>query len=187
MYNHYNLKSKALGVNRIRDEIYEIIAEIKNRYRNQYNSIFENKDKIIIDDSFADLSMIMWEELSIANLYEYLLKNVFIEEEVLSNPVPLEDILETNLELEKTAHKIVLLHELGVIGHLQKLREQKNSTLSDTKFAELIGLILGLQGKKIEAVRKGISGYGQGTKDDPKTPTALQKVRSELLKFGIEL
>ena len=59
--------------------------------------------------------------------------------------------------------------------------------MSDTKFAELIGLILGLQGKKIEAVRKGISGYGQGTKDNPKTLKALNKVKSELLKFGIEL
>lgn len=98
-----------------------------------------------------------------------------------------EETIELDTELEKTAHKVVLLHELRVIEHLQKLCKEKNPTMSHTKFAELIGFILGLQGKKIEAVRKGLSGYGQKTRDDPKTKDALKKVKSELLKFGIEL
>lgn len=100
-----------------------------------------------------------------------------------------DETTELDAELEKkiTGHKVVLLHELGVIEHLQKLCKEKNPTMSHTKFAELVGLILGLQSKKSETVRKCISGYGQGTKDDPKTSNALTTVKSKLLKFGIEL
>lgn len=97
-----------------------------------------------------------------------------------------EETIELDTELEKTAHRIVLLHELGIIEHLQKLRNEKFSTLTDAKFAQLIGLILDLKGNKIDAVRKGISGYGLKKKDDPKTPKALNEVKSKLLQLGIE-
>ncbi len=105
----------------------------------------------------------------------------------ISSMNTLEENEESSISIEKTTHKLVLLHELGVIECLQKVRKEKNPNLSDTQFAELVGSILGLQGKQIETVRKGISGYGRGGKDDPKTAKAFTKVKSELIKFGIEI
>lgn len=99
----------------------------------------------------------------------------------------LEENEESSILIEKTTHKLVLLHELGVIECLQKVRKEKNPNLSDSQFADLVGSILGLQGKQITTVRKGISGYGRGGQDDPKTDRAFRKVKSELIKFGIEI
>jgi hypothetical protein len=91
------------------------------------------------------------------------------------------------MELEYIAHKVVALHELGIIDRLKDICKGKNPTLTDARFAELLCALTGIpQGSK-EAVRKGLSGYGRGTRDDPKTPNAIQKVRSQLMKYGIEL
>ncbi len=98
-----------------------------------------------------------------------------------------EEIRDT-ATLDKTTHKIVLIHELGVIGPLKKFCKEKNPALSDTAFAAIVSHILGYDdAKSKETVRKGLSGYAQGTRDDPKTDKALNTVKALLIKNGIEL
>lgn len=91
---------------------------------------------------------------------------------------------EIQLELDISGHKIVFLKELGVIDFLNKVFKAKNPSLNQTEFSKLLAPIIGINS---ETLRKGLSGYGQKTKDDPKSKDALNKVKSELLKFGIEL
>ncbi|NBB18050.1 hypothetical protein GVN20_01670 [Runella sp. CRIBMP] len=91
---------------------------------------------------------------------------------------------ETQLELDSAGHKLVFLKELGVIDHLKNYCKAKKPSLNDTEFSKLLAPIIGINP---DTIRKGLSGYGQGTNDDPKTQKALQKVKSELIKFGIEL
>ncbi len=93
----------------------------------------------------------------------------------------------TALDITKVAHKVVLFHELGVIEPLKRFCQSKNPTLSDTQFADLVGSMMGFQGKQLETVRKALSGYGQGGSGDVKSAAAINKVKSELMKFGIEL
>lgn len=107
-----------------------------------------------------------------------------------TQPAAAEEVEETELtplEITAVAHKVVLFHELGIIEPLKKLCKNKNPTLSDKKFAKLVGGIMGFQGTQIETIRKALSGYGQGGESDVRSRAALDKVKSELMKFGIEL
>lgn len=89
-------------------------------------------------------------------------------------------------ELTAISHKVVLLYELGIIEYLTKVRNEKYPTLSNKQFAKLIGFILGIKGNS-ETIRKCISGYGQHTKDDPKSKKALKAVKAELSKIDVVL
>ena len=93
----------------------------------------------------------------------------------------------TEIELTAVAHKVVLFHELGIIEPLKKLCRSKNPTLSDTQFADLVGSMMGFRDKQLETVRKALSAYGQGKSGDVKSKAAMNNVKSQLMKFGIDL
>lgn len=102
-------------------------------------------------------------------------------------PTTVEEIELTPIEITAVAHKVVLFHELGIINPLKKLCLNKNPTLSDTQFAELVGGMMGFEGKKLGTVRKALISYGQGKGGDVKSNAAMKEVKSKLMRFGIEL
>jgi hypothetical protein len=85
--------------------------------------------------------------------------------------------------LNKVAHKLVLLWELGIIQQLQ--REYKQ--LKPIDFARLIGAIVNETEKaKIETIKKTIIYIGNKKENDPINPISIKKVKSLLAQFGIE-
>lgn len=91
---------------------------------------------------------------------------------------------ETRIELDKKGHKIVMLKELGIIDDIKQRLKNKNPNISAKEISIFLSSVMGI---KSETIRKALSGYEQNTKDDPKTKLAITKVKSELIKLGINL
>ncbi|MBC7758371.1 MAG: hypothetical protein H7069_05910 [Phormidesmis sp. FL-bin-119] len=82
------------------------------------------------------------------------------------------------------AHKVLALHELGVIDFLRKKYFSTEHTDRDYNVeARLVSAILSIE--KVETVRKAISGINSTGQDKIKTKPAIQEVNSFLARFGI--
>ena len=88
---------------------------------------------------------------------------------------------------DKTAHKILLLHELGIIEYLQK--EYFHPSQTDRNGTDLANIIANIisEPTKGETIRKNISGILSRGKDNIMTKSAVAEVKKFLITFNIPL
>ncbi len=85
--------------------------------------------------------------------------------------------------LNKIAHKLVLLWELGII----QLLEKENKDLPPIEIARLVGTIINEKDKaQIETIKKTLIYIGKKNPRSPINPTSIKKVKSILADYGIE-
>lgn len=109
--------------------------------------------------------------------YRKFLQEQLKEMEVNSKLNAKDEVVEV---LDKTAHKIVLLHEIGVIDFLEK----RYSYLSKADFAKLICNVIGME-KKITTVTKTLRYLGHKDQRNPINDKSLREVQALLSSFGI--
>jgi len=99
------------------------------------------------------------------------------DEAISENILPAE-------KLEKISHRIVLLHELGIIDLLKKERKD----LNETYFAQLIGTLIGvIEKEKVETIRKNLAYINVKHRNNPINNNSTNAVKSLLAKYGIGL
>ena len=86
------------------------------------------------------------------------------------------------LDIEKASHKILVLHELGVLDHLKKTYpvpfQDTNTSLSK--------LLAPLLGEKPETIRGALKNLNQSKPKGIINTASVRKVKAELSKLGIE-
>lgn len=87
---------------------------------------------------------------------------------------------------DKTVHKILLLHELGVLDYLtDKYFSSKQTIRTNTDLAKLIATII--SDPKPDTVRKCISGVNASGKNATATTQGIREVKKYLAGFNIDL
>jgi len=86
------------------------------------------------------------------------------------------------LELERVSHKVLILHELGILDHLK----QTYSVLTIDSDTNLSKLLTPLLGDNIETIRAALKNLNTRTTKTIINKTSVRKVKAELTKLGIE-
>ncbi len=120
---------------------------------------------------------------------DYLALQTFIEDQenlYLSKPETIEAV-EIDKISDSLSHKILLLHELGVVEYLQKEFFHAQQTLRNgTDLANLLSNIIG-EPTKSETIRKHLSGIHSKGKDSIVTNPGIKEVKKFLSQFNMPL
>lgn len=161
---------------------YEVYSGNLSDWLDYVQQIFKNIDECVTSDT---PSLIVLRLCKSAN--DWIAKKRKELATVLTlqpTEIPTLENEELRIELDTEGHKIVMLKELGIIDDIEQRLKNKNPNISAKEISIFLSSVMGVNS---ETIRKALSGYGQNTKDDPKTQKAIKKVKSEMAKWGIDL
>lgn len=173
-------------------EISWLIHNLKSRceaskWDTELNLAQKNLNEQLITDSFL-IHTFFIEKSSFRTFFTYIhgilneLDNIII---YLDDKLPQPDINSTPYS-NAVAHKILLLHELGIIDFLKDRFFSLDQNLrTGTDMANMIATIINESNSG--TVRKAIDGLTSKSKSNIITTTGIRKVKSYLAKFGIDL
>jgi hypothetical protein len=110
------------------------------------------------------------------------LKVLITKTDLFNNIIKVETEQIEPLDIQKATHKILILHELGILDHLKK----NYSVFTIDTNTNISKLLAPLLNEKPETIRKAIENLHQGKPKSIINTASVRKVKAELSKLGIE-
>jgi hypothetical protein len=185
----HNIKSRILiPLAESQEEIFELDRSYRVNEQKQLVCLIAYEHLVKIDADIEGFLKFEYQELyyRLLNIHELILHGLEMLEKELSS-LPETSLPIDPIELEAASHKIVLLHELGIVDFLKK--KYYDATNPDHKggTVDLTSLLSVITDIKTSTMRKGIQSYKmKGDKGNNYTDKAIKEVNKIFIDVKIK-